>query len=61
MVKNELIYNPEVPPEDTHIYPNDKIDFANYNENTTDCQTDNEKNDKNRKEKDLETVGAILE
>lgn len=59
MVKNELIYNPEVPPE-IHTYtPNDKIDFANYNENTTDCQTDNEKNDKNRKEKDLETVGAI--
>lgn len=43
MVKNELTYNPEVPPE-IHTYtPHDKIDFASYN----DTSTENQQTDQN--------------
>ena len=34
MVKNELVYNPEVPPE-IHTYNPDKLDFAKYNDAAT--------------------------
>ena len=34
MVKNELIYNPDIPPE-IHTYTPDTMDFANYNTPTS--------------------------
>ena len=45
MVKNELTYNPEVPPE-IHTYtPHDKMDFASYNEASNENQQQTDQHD----------------